>query len=60
MTFPQQGNCHMGRTGILFPFAQDLQSRLLVSGTLPTSQGCCQLAGGQSTPSLQSSPLDPG
>ena len=60
MTCPQQGSCRMGRMGILFPFAWDPQSRLLLSGTLPTSQGCCQLAGGQSMPSLQSSPPDPG
>lgn len=60
VTCPQQGSCWMGRTGILFPSARDLQSRLLLSGTLPTSQGCCQLVGGRSMPSLQSSPPDPG
>lgn len=60
MICPQQGSCQMGRTGILFPFARDSQSHLLLSGTLPTSQGCCQLAGSQSTPSLQSSSPDPG
>lgn len=33
----QQGSCQMGRTEILFPFARDPRSRLLLSGTFPTS-----------------------